>query len=79
MKLLQSSTIFKQKKNHEVSNFCLKFFTIPNGKNIIATPSIVSIKKSKLTFLLILYFHDQGYTKDLFLLTPYVVLGCDFE
>ena len=60
MKLLQSSTIFKQKNYHEVSydqNFCMKFFTTPNSKDIIATLRKVTIEKSKLTFLLILYFH----------------------
>ena len=36
----------------------MKFFTTPNSKNIIATLHIVTIEKSELTFLLILYFHD---------------------
>ena len=60
MKLLQSSTFFKQKNNHEVSydiNFCLEFFTTANSKNIIATLLVVTIEKSELAFLLILYFH----------------------
>ena len=33
MKLLQSSTISKERNNHEVScdkKFCIKFFTAPN-------------------------------------------------
>ena len=37
----------------------MKFFTTPNSKNIIATLRIVTIEKSELTFLLILYFHDE--------------------
>ena len=37
----------------------MEFFTPPNSKNIIATLRIVPIEKSELTFLLILYFHDQ--------------------
>ena len=36
----------------------MKFFTTPNSKNIIATLRIVTIEKSELTFLLILYFHS---------------------
>ena len=39
----------------------MKFFTTPNSKNIIATLRIVTIKKSKLAFLLILYFHAFSY------------------
>ena len=35
----------------------MKFFTTPNSKNIIATLRIVTIEKSVLAFLLILYFH----------------------
>ena len=49
MKLLQSSTIFKQKNNYEVScdqNFYMKYFTTPNLKNIIATLRMVIIEKS---------------------------------
>ena len=34
----------------------MEFFTTPNSKNIIATLHIVTIEKSELTFLLILYF-----------------------
>ena len=34
----------------------MEFFTAPNSKNIIATLRIVTIEKSELTFLLILYF-----------------------
>ena len=48
IKLLQSSSIFKQKNNHEVpceQNFCMKFFTTHNSKNIIATLRIVTIEK----------------------------------
>ena len=55
MKLLQSSTTFKQKNNHEVScdqDLCMKLFTTPDSKNIIATLLIVTIRKSELTFLL---------------------------
>ena len=36
----------------------MEFFTTPNSKNIIATLRIVTIEKSELTFLLILYFHE---------------------
>ena len=64
MKLLQSSTIFKQKNDHEVScdqNFCMKFFTTPKSKNIIATLRLATIEKFELTFLHILYFHDSVY------------------
>ena len=35
----------------------MEFFTTPNSKKIIATLHIVTIEKSELTFLLILYFH----------------------
>ena len=35
----------------------MKFFTTPNSKNIIVTLRIVTIEKSVLAFLLILYFH----------------------
>ena len=35
----------------------MNFFTTPNSKNIIATLRIVTIEKSELTFLLVLYFH----------------------
>ena len=37
-----------------------EIFTIPNSKNIIATLRIVTIEKSELTFLLVLYFY--GFT-----------------
>ena len=55
MKLLQSSTILKQKNNHEVSydkNFFVKVFTTPNSKNIIATLRIITTEKSKSNSLL---------------------------
>ena len=52
LKLLQSSAIFKQKNNHN-------FFTTPNSRNVIATLRIVTIERSELTFLLIIYFHGQ--------------------
>ena len=42
----------------------MKFFTIPNSKNIIATLHILTIEKPELTFLLILYFHDKDHVKD---------------
>ena len=42
----------------------MKFFTTPNSKNIIATLRIVTIEKSELAFLLILYFHGPSL-KDL--------------
>ena len=61
---LQSSTIFKQ-GYHEVScnqNFCMKYITTPNPKNVIATRSIVTIEISKLTFLIMLYFY--GHIQD---------------
>ena len=62
LKMLQSRTTFKQKGSYEVSsrqNFCMEFFTTPRSKNIIATLRIVRIEKSELTFLLMLYLHDQ--------------------
>ena len=40
----------------------MEVFTTPNSKNIIATLPIVTIEKSELTFLLILYFY--GYDND---------------
>ena len=36
----------------------MKLFTTPNLKNIIATLHIVTIEKSELTFLHLLYFYD---------------------
>ena len=61
MKLLQLSTIFKQKSNLEVSR--LKFlhgiFYNSQFKSIIATPRIATTEQSELTFPLILYFY--GY------------------
>ena len=39
----------------------MEFFTTPNSKNIIATLRIVTIEKSELTFLLILYFHALNF------------------
>ena len=41
----------------------MEFFTTPNSKNLIATLRIVTIEKSELTFILILYFHDLGKQK----------------
>ena len=38
----------------------MEFFTTPNSKKIIATLRIVTIEKSELTFLLMLYFHVKG-------------------
>ena len=58
--MILSSAIFKQKINYEVpcyQNFWNKLFTTPNSKNIIATSGIVTIEKSELVFLFILYFH----------------------
>ena len=56
MKLLQSSTIFKQKHNPEVScNFLHEIFHSSQFKKYNATLRIVAIEKSELTFLLILY------------------------
>ena len=60
VKLLQSKIIFKQKNNHKVS--CIKIFAwiflqLPIQKNIIPTLCIITIEKSELTFLLLLYFH----------------------
>ena len=55
--MLQLSTIFKERNNHEVycnKNFCVKIFTTPNSKYLIATLSIVTMGKSELTFLLVL-------------------------
>ena len=37
----------------------MKYFTTPNSKNIIATLHIVTIGKSELAFLIILYFYGQ--------------------
>ena len=37
----------------------MEFFTTPNSKETIATLRIVTIEKSELTFLLILYFHGR--------------------
>ena len=56
MKILQSRTILKQRNNHEVFydyNFCIKFFTAPNSKNITETLYIVTVTP-ELTFFLIL-------------------------
>ena len=52
MKLLESSKFFDAKK------IIINWVAIktPNSKNIIATLRIVTIEKSELTFLLILYF-----------------------
>ena len=59
MKLLQSSTIFKQKvmKCLATKIFASKCFTTPNSKNMIVTLFIVTIEISELTCLLILHFH----------------------
>ena len=62
MKLFQSSTIFKQRNDHEVScelNFRVKFFAAPSSKYIFATLRTVASGKSELTFLLLLYFHTR--------------------
>ena len=37
----------------------MKFFATPNSKNIIATLCIVTLEKSELAFILILYSHDM--------------------
>ena len=69
MKLSQPSTIFKLKNNHKVSCdyiFCMNFFTTFNSKSIIAALRIVTIEKSELTFLLVLYFHNNTYVLQLF-------------
>ena len=42
----------------EFGNLGMESFTTPNSKNIYATLRIVTIEKSELTFLLILYFHE---------------------
>ena len=39
----------------------MKFVTTRNSKNVITTPRIITIKRSELIFLLILYFHDCKY------------------
>ena len=84
LKLLQSRPTFKQKVNHKVSSHyisCMKFFTTSNSKNIIATLGIVTIEKSELTFLLILYYHDN--LNSIIWLFPYwmnfVFLYCRFS
>ena len=38
----------------------MKFFTIPNLKNIIATLRIATIEKFELTLLIILYFDGSN-------------------
>ena len=38
----------------------MNFFATPNSKNIIATLHIVTIEKSELTLLLVLYFHSMN-------------------
>ena len=38
----------------------MNFFATPNSKNIIATLRIVTIEKSELTLLLVLYFHSMN-------------------
>ena len=40
----------------------MNFFTTPNSKNVIATLRIVTIEKSELTFLLVLYFYGLPAT-----------------
>ena len=60
MKLLQSSTIFKQSNNHEVAiKIFAWFFYIPNSKNITAT--VCTIEKFELILLLMLYCLFQPY------------------
>ena len=50
----------------------IKIFTTPNSKKVIATLRIVTIEKSELTFLLILYFHDM--IKPLIVPTTYTIM-----
>ena len=60
MKLFQLRTILNQKTIMK----CLRvktFARTPNSKNIIETLRIVTIEICKLTFLLILCFHDSLY------------------
>ena len=38
----------------------MNFFATPNSKNTIATLHIVTIEKSELTLLLVLYFHSMN-------------------
>ena len=64
MKVLQSSTIFKQRNNHvkcpAIKIFARNFLQLPLEKyNCNSTHS--AIEKLELTFLLILYFHDFNY------------------
>lgn len=57
IKLLQSSTIFKQRNNYKLScdqNFSMKIFTTPILEKIIATLPIVTTEKLELTFFAIL-------------------------
>ena len=60
MKLLQSSTVSKRKKIImkclAIKSFAWNFLQLPIKKKI-ATLRIVTIGKSELTFLLVLYFH----------------------
>ena len=61
LKLLQSRTTFKQNGNImkclAIKMFAWNFLKLPIQKNIIAILRIVTIEKSELIFLLILYFH----------------------
>ena len=70
MKLLQSSTIFKQKVIMKTLaiNILHEIFYNSQFKNIISTLRTVTIKTSESTFLLILYFYGlndfMGLDKD---------------
>ena len=48
--------------------FCMKFFTNPNSKYIIATLRIVIIGKPELTFFLFLSLHSELFWSALFLI-----------
>ena len=54
----------------------MKFFTTPNSKNIIATLRIVTIEKSELAFLLILYFHGYSQVIRMLFVSHSYVLIC---
>ena len=57
-KLLQPSTIFKQRNNDEVScdlNFLMAFLATLNWEYIVVTLCTVTIEKSESTFFLIYY------------------------
>ena len=55
----------------------MKFFATPNSKNIIVTLRIVTIEKSGLTFLLMLYFYGNlfFFNKNYLTVTLSILVG----